>query len=151
DWLARTIDLLLAKKPQDRIQTASQLAELLEFEWALGKTVSDDVPQVCQIEARKEARRVRLMLIGIGLGFLTLGLAAGWFFGHRGPGPVAVVPSVKPVVVLNSNSGAIRTVAFNPVNDTIALAVEDGSVRLWDWPNRSIKASLEAHRGSSWA
>jgi serine/threonine protein kinase len=29
-WLADTIDQLLAKKPNDRIQTAAQLAELLE-------------------------------------------------------------------------------------------------------------------------
>lgn len=151
DWLARTIDLLLAKKPADRIQTANQLAELLEFEWALSKTGSDEVPEVCQIEAQKEARRVRLMFVGIGLGFLILGLAAGWFFGHRGPGPVAVPPSVEPAALLSSNSGAIRTVVFNPVNDTIALAVEDGTVRLWDWKTKSVKSTVEAHRGSSWA
>ena len=39
DWLAKTIDLLLAKKPADRIQTATQLAELLEFEWALNEDI----------------------------------------------------------------------------------------------------------------
>ncbi len=56
DWLAQTIDRLLAKKPADRIQSAAQLAELLDFEWALMKTSSEDVPTVCKIEPSASAR-----------------------------------------------------------------------------------------------
>lgn len=151
DWLAKTIDLLLSKKPEDRIQTAGQLAELLEFEWALSKTVSDEVPQVCQIQKRKRERRVRRLLVGIGSGFLALGLLMGWFIAHHGPAPKAVPPSIEPAVVLGSNSGAIRSVAFNPAGDTVAVAVEDGSVRLWDWATKNVKSTVDAHRGSIWA
>jgi eukaryotic-like serine/threonine-protein kinase len=152
DWLSKTIDLLLAKKPADRIQTATQLAELLEFEWALTKTSSEELPQVCQIEARKEAIRNRLIAGSIGATFLTVGLMAGWFFAHRpaAPGEVAGAP-VEPFAVLPSNAGAIRSVSFDRTDKTIAMAVEDGSIRLWDWPTQSIKSTVNAHKGSIWS
>ena len=154
DWLAKTIDLLLAKKPADRIQTASQLAELLEFEWALTKTTSEELPAVCQIELRKRLIRNRLIAGVIGATFLVIGSLGGWFFAHRdswaGRG-CRRLPLPKPLDVLMSNRGAIRSVTFDPSGNTLAVAVEDGSIRLWDWPKRSVKSAVEAHRGSIWS
>lgn len=165
DWFSSTIDRLLEKKPADRIQTAAQLAELLEFEWALMKTTSEDVPQVCQIEARKEAIRNRWIAAGIGAGFLTLGLIGGLFLASRGSSdkepaaaatsapivPTAVADSkTEPVVVLKASAGTVWSVAFDPANDLIAMAVEDGSVRLWDWRKQSVTTTLNAHRGVVW-
>jgi serine/threonine protein kinase len=58
EWLAATIDRLLAKKPADRIQTAAQLAELLDFQWALMKTSSLDRGRAGRIlPGRRLARR----------------------------------------------------------------------------------------------
>ncbi len=74
DWLALTIDRLLAKKPADRIQSAAMLAELLDFQWALMKTTSEDLPTVCKIEARRRARRNLWIAIGVGATFLAAGL-----------------------------------------------------------------------------
>ncbi|CAN5134028.1 hypothetical protein BH10PLA2_BH10PLA2_03420 [soil metagenome] len=148
-WLADTIGMLLAKKPEDRIQTANHLAELLEFEWALFKTTSDDLPTVCQVEARKRTIRNRWIAAAIGSTFLTIGLGiGGWFVAYRGFQSRQSVESVKPMETLSSNAGAVSSVAFGSAGDTIAVAAEDGSIRLWDWRARSIKTTLKAHRGT---
>jgi len=166
EWLAETIDRLLAKKPADRIQTAAHLAELLEFQWALLKTSSEDVPTICQIEARREARRNRLIALGVAAGFLTLGLIGGALlagkrggsdaaeaehaaaaadpFGDRGAGSEAIA-------VLSANAGAVWSVSFDPPSQTVAMAVEDGSVRLWDLASKSVKSTFTAHRGVVWS
>jgi WD40 repeat protein len=148
EWLADTIDMLLAKKPADRIQTANHLVELLEFEWALTRTTSDDLPTVCQVEARKRTIRNRLIATAIGTTFLSLGLLGGWIIAHRAPSAPAVPASTEPVAVLASNAGTISSVAFDPAGNTIASAVEDGSVRLWDWKANSIQSTLNVHKGT---
>ncbi len=154
EWLAETIDRLLAKKKDSRIQTAAHLAELFEFQWALMKTTSEDVPTVCQIEYEKERRRNMWIAAAIGTTFLALGLLGGIYLSGRGDGdaiPAAVASGVKPTAVLSANSGAVWSVSFDPHSDTIAMAVEDGAVRLWDWPNGAIKSTINAHRGNIWS
>jgi WD40 repeat protein len=157
EWFAGTIDRLLAKKPDDRIQSATLLAELLEFQWALLKTTSEDVPTVCKIAERKRTLRNRWIAAGVGATFLGLGLFGGWLLAHRGgpAGPSAVpaaaVSDAEPVAVLSANAGAVWSVAFDKSSDTVVMAVEDGSVRLWDLPTRSVKSTLMAHRGTIWA
>ncbi len=151
-WLADTIDQLLAKKPNDRIQTAAQLAELLEFQWALMKTSSEEIPQVCEIEQRKQKIRNRWIAAGISAAFLSIGLLAGAvFFNRGGSSGEALVSSAEPVAVLNGGSGPVWSVSFSPAGDALAMAVEDGSVRLWDVPTQSVKATLAAHRGTVWS
>ena len=151
-WLADTIDQLLAKKPGDRIQTAAQLAELLEFQWALMKTSSEEIPQVCEIEQRKQTIRNRWIAAGISAAFLGIGLLAGAvFFNRGGSSAEALVSSAEPVAVLNGGSGPVWSVSFSPTGDTLAMAVEDGSVRMWDVPTQSVKAMLAAHRGTVWS
>jgi eukaryotic-like serine/threonine-protein kinase len=148
EWLADTIDMLLAKKPEDRIQTADQLVELLEYEWALTKGTSSDLPTVCQVEAQKEAKRNRMIAAAIGATFLVLGLLGGWFIANRTPSPSVSLPSAEPVALLSANAGAVSSVAFDPTGNTIAMAVEEGTIRLWDWPTRSFKSTFSAHRGN---
>ncbi len=158
EWLAETIDRLLAKKPDDRIQTATHLAELLEFHWALMKTTSDDVPTVCVIEERKRMIRNRWIAGAIGATFLVLGLIGGKLLSNRnvatpqpGTATTAAATSTAPATaVLSANAGAIWNVAFDATGNTVAMAVEDGSVRLWDLPTKSVKATLTAHRGTVW-
>lgn len=154
EWLAETIDHLLAKKPPQRIQSATHLAELLEFEWALLKTTSEDLPTVCQVEQRKRIRRNRWIAAGVGATFLALGLLGGQFLGHRnGPADPVVeeVSSAEPVAVLSANAGAVWSVSFDRTSDTVAMAVEDGTVRLWDLPTKSVKSTTTSHRGTIWA
>ncbi|HVX12319.1 MAG TPA: serine/threonine-protein kinase [Pirellulales bacterium] len=146
-WLSDTIDRLLAKKPADRIQSAAHLAELFEYEWALMKTSSEDVPTVCQEAAKKRAARTRWIAGGVGTMFLALGLLGGKFMGRIG----GAVSSAPPAHVLSANAGTVWSVAFSPSGDTVAMAVEDGSVRLWDLRTESIKSTFDAHRGVVWA
>ncbi len=148
DWLANTIDMLLAKKPENRIQTAVHLVELLEFEYALSKTTSDDLPTVCQVEARKRRIRNRLIAAAIGTTFLGLGLFGGWLIANRKPVPLEAPPVSGPEVVPISNAGSVSSVAFDPTGNTIAAAVDDGSVRLWDLKKQSTQSTLSGHRGT---
>jgi WD40 repeat protein len=151
EWFTWTVDQLLAKKPDDRIQTAAQLAELLDFQWALMKTSSDEVPTVCEIEMRKEARRNRMIAAAIGATFLAIGLAVGMFMTNRSGLPAAAVSSAEPVAVLSANAGSIWSAAFDVPGDIVAMAVEDGTVRLWDLPSKNITSTLNAHRGTVWS
>ena len=152
DWLVYTIDRLLAKKPSDRIQTAAELVELFEFEWAMLKTSSDELPQVCAIEERKRTVRNRWIVALASVAFLLVGLVAGSFVFNRGAAaPVAETSSAQPDAVLSANSGTVWSVAFDPTSRTVAMAVEDGSVRLWDLSTKSVKSSLTAHRGIVWS
>ena len=152
-WLATTIDRLLAKKPADRIQSADHLAELFEYEWALMKTSSEDVPTVCQEEQRRRVRRNRLIAAAVGATFLVVGLLGGMFLAPRGGLTTATtaVSTAEPLAVLTANAGAVWSVAFDPTSDTVAMAVEDGSVRLWDLSTKSVKTTLDAHRGAVWS
>ena len=164
DWLAETIDRLLAKNPADRIQSADHVAELLEFQLALMKT-SEDTPMVCQIEANRIARRHRWIAASIGVGFLVVGLLGGMFLANRAaiittsqpsiaslvsPAPL-LSPSPEPLAVLSANAGTVWSVAFDPTSQTVAMGVEDGSVRLWDLRTKSVKSTFSAHRAAVWS
>ena len=150
DWLSLTIDRLLAKKPADRIPSAAQLAELLDYEWALMKTSSEDVPTVCQVEAKKRAKRNRWIAGVVGVTFLGLGLFGGTFLARDDRPIDAAVSSAEPIATLKANAGTVWSVAFDPASELVAMAVEDGSVRLWDLPTTNVKTTFEAHRGIVW-
>ena len=154
-WLAETIDDLLAKKPDDRIQSAKHLAELFEFEWALMKTTSEDVPTICQVEQKKRTTRNRWIAAGVGATFLVLGLAGGMFLANRSGGAtstgVGEEAIIEPLAILSANAGAVWAVSFDQTGKTVAMGVEDGSIRLWDLATQSVKASSVAHRGTIWS
>jgi serine/threonine protein kinase len=149
-WLAETIDDLLAKKPADRYQTANDLAEVLEYHWAHLKTSSDELPAVCQVELKRRSTRNRMMLGIIGTAVLAVGLLGGMLFSGIFSGPEEEVSSAKPIAVLSANAGTVWSLAFDPTSQTVAMGVEDGSVRLWDLPSKSVKASIDAHGGIVW-
>lgn len=164
EWLAETIDRLLAKKPEDRIQSAEHLAELLEFQLALMRT-SEDVPTVCKIEQAKQRKRNRRIATVIGAGFLTIGLLVGMLITNfprtakndttadaSGIVPPVAVPSggrssAEPLAVFGANAGTVWSVAFDQKNQIVATYVEDGSVRLWDLATKSVKSTFVAHKG----
>jgi len=151
DWLSHTIDRLLAKKPADRIPSAAQLAELFDYEWALMKTSSEDVPTVCQVAQKKRTIRNRLIAAAVGATFLAVGLLGGKFLAKSPVAPADAVSSAEPANVLSANAGTVWAVAFDPASATVAMAVEDGAVRLWDLPTSSVKTTIDAHRGVVWA
>jgi eukaryotic-like serine/threonine-protein kinase len=155
EWLSVTIDRLLAKKPADRIQSAAHLAELFEFEWALMKTNSDDVPTVCEEEQRRRVTRSRRITVAAAVTTLAVGLLGGVFLGRLGrsvaPSGPAAVSSAEPLAVLSANEGAVTSVSFSPASPMLAMAIEDGSVRLWDLSARSVRYTMSAARGGGWS
>jgi WD40 repeat protein len=148
-WLAELVDELLAKKPEDRYQSAADLAEVLDYHWTHLRTSSADLPAVCQVELAQRASRTRWILAGVGAALLAVGLIAGMVL-PRLPGWSGLA-SRKPAAVLAANSGAVWSIAFDPKSNTVAMAVEDGTLRLWDWPTQSVQATFEAHRGVVWS
>ena len=160
DWLAETIDRLLAKDPADRIQSATHVAELLEYQYAMMKTF-EDVPTVCQIEESRQRVRQRWTMGLIGSGFLTIGLLFGMLLANRSKTStsadssistlVAATPTTEPIAVLSANSGTIWSVAFDSASRMIAMGVEDGSVRLWDLQRKSVQSTFNAHRAAVWS
>ncbi|HEX4131970.1 MAG TPA: serine/threonine-protein kinase [Pirellulales bacterium] len=151
EWLSETIDRLLAKKADDRFQSAIHLAELLDFQWALMKTTSDDVPTVCVIEKRKRTIRNRWIAAIGAVVFLGIGLLAGMALVPYGTASLEAISTAEPMSVLTANAGAVWSVAFDPSSPTVAMAVEDGTVRLWDLPTRSVTETINAHRGNIWS
>src|SRR5204862_7196966 len=65
EWLAEMVDELLAKKPEDRYQSAADLAEVLDFHWTHLRTSSADMPAVCQVELKARAVRNRWIFAGV--------------------------------------------------------------------------------------
>jgi serine/threonine protein kinase len=153
EWLATMVDELLAKKPADRYQSAQDLAEVFEYLWVHQKASSEELPAVCQVELAQRKRRNQLIAVGIGTALLAVGLLVGMFFANRGTPSAAPAEksSADPISVLSANAGTVWSEAFDPRSNSLAMAVEDGSVRLWDLPTKSVKSTLQAHRGIIWA
>lgn len=157
EWFAETVDDLLAKKPADRYDSATDLAEVLEYHWAHLKTSSEELPAVCQVELRRRRVRNRVVIGAVGAALLAIGLlvgsmmSGGGFFGGRTAAvPAAAKSSAEPVAVLSANAGAVWSVSFDPKSETIATGIEDGSVRLWDLKSQAVKSTLKAHNGLVW-
>jgi WD40 repeat protein len=155
-WLADVIDRLLAKKPDDRIQTAAEVAEILQLHHAA--MVSSGTVKC--VKGANAQRRSSLTYLGVGLAagaLLTAGamLAANsiWRSGPRGPAAVAsgggdpsASPAVEPLAVLSGNTGPIWTLAHSPSKDELVVGLDDGTFRLWDLKNKSVRATQPAHR-----
>src|SRR3712207_8740185 len=48
-------------------------------------------------------------------------------------------------------SGPIWGVAFSPDGDTLAMGVDDGTVKVWDLKAGRVRATLNAHAGPVWS
>lgn len=149
EWLSQMIDELLAKKPEDRYQSAADLAEVLQYVWDQMRSSSGELPAVCKEERKRRSSRHRMIVGSLGAGLLALGLIGGMVLPRfLATGPVSSAP---PAAVLELKAGSVWSVAFEPDSDVVAMAVEDGAVRLWNWPQQTIDSTLEAHRGTIWA
>jgi tRNA A-37 threonylcarbamoyl transferase component Bud32/Tol biopolymer transport system component len=165
DWLIAVIDRLHAKKPADRYQSAAEVADVLA-----GQLI---VLQAAQPKARLSSgtsrrapilpRRRRLpwwqaVLAGVAAflllqGGLLLSDAAGLthvYNWHGGRGLAADDPGPAARATLNGNAGPIWSTALSPDGHTLAMAIDDGTVKLWDLPDDRIRTTIYAHAGPVW-
>src|SRR5262249_24836647 len=59
-------------------------------------------------------------------------------------------PSEPPLAVLRGGSGTVWGVAFSPGDRTLAMAIEDGTVKVWDLETKTVSATLTGHRAGVW-
>ncbi len=161
EWLSDAVDKLLAKNPNDRFQSAREVAELFAGKLVeMGALSPLDIPaDVCPaaylkahgrkpICWEKVGRCVAPWAGGAALGALLVALVwALW------PAPEGASAEVGPAPrhVLQGETGAVWSLAFLP-KDQIAAGLEDGTVRIWNHRTGGLVRTLEPRQeGSVWA
>ncbi|MEM9645226.1 MAG: serine/threonine-protein kinase [Planctomycetota bacterium] len=150
--LSDLIVSLLAKQPEDRPESAADLAKALaaivnEF----GPISPLQVPAVAANEVKKLSgshrrtqRRWAFASWMVGLVGVAAAVVAFLFVPGKDTG------DSFPSVVLANNPGTVWSVDFAPDGKTLAAAVEDGSVRVFDIQTQTLLKSFNAHRGIVW-
>jgi hypothetical protein len=162
DYLADLIDHLLAKRPDDRIQSAKEVVAILVPN--LVRLLHGDEKVRCPLTGRlmhgPSARLLRgrawvlapVLLLLVALGGLEVteltGLTrvnaflAGRFFR---------TPAVPVRQTLDGKAGPVWSVAFSPDGQTVALALDEGVVKLFDVDDGRVRSTLEGHEGPVWS
>jgi serine/threonine protein kinase len=156
-WLADLIAALHAKDPAHRPQSAAEVATVL------AENLSKVTPAgtTSRLRWRRPAPRRWPWVAGVAAA--VAGLFAADLAGllHLRPAMAALVgrapaPDFGPRgpaarLTLAGNAGPVWAVAFNPAGDTLAMAIDDGTVKLWDPATGRVRATLAGHRGPVWA
>jgi WD40 repeat protein len=145
EWLAGVIDRLLAKSPADRFQSAREVADLLGHARAALKTSSNVA--ICPNKRRRQIRQAGVILAAVATGALATGAAVMLWPRGSGGGQEESTP---PLAVLRGNSGSVWGMSFAPGDRGLAMAIEDGTVKLWDLETNSVRATLTGHRAAVW-
>jgi eukaryotic-like serine/threonine-protein kinase len=176
-WLEEVIDKLLEKKPDDRFQSAAEVAELLQAKYTCLAPVSAEVQAaVCSLsgvtskkslhrKGQQASWRCAAVVAAQVLTGAILGAMGMWMFGltheSRIEVPVPVVANAVPpaapstpqqqgpnaVSTMRAQTGAVWGVAVS--GDLVASALEDGQVSLWDKATGSI-SRFGVHEGPIW-
>ncbi len=170
DELIAIIDRLLAKKPEDRIQSAREVDELLSTlrthlpkdSSAVVKRTTRTLPRLQRIWWGRNGGLIAASFV-MASALLLLSeatkLTAWTVIGQRGR-PVETAHSAdtanvendpKPKLVLDAGTGPVWSVAYSPDGETLAMAVDDGSVRLWNAKTGQLKSRIEASKRPIWS
>jgi serine/threonine protein kinase len=150
EWLAAVIDRLMAKSPRDRFQSAREVADLLDLHWSALKTSSDRMP-TCPKKRRQRIRQTLMIVAAVAAGALA-SAAALWLWPGRGSkGGVHEEGSEPPLAVLRTGEGTVWSIDFSPRDRTLATAIEDGTIKLWDLDTETVKATLKGHEAGVWS
>jgi hypothetical protein len=177
-WLSDVIDRLLEKEPADRFQTATEVADIFSTELArsqvlpgLGEKVGpcgEVLSSAYTLRPRKPicwvsvSRRVLPWVGGAVFGGLLVALIPG---GGPAPGvpevvtvpvvvpvpPAAPDPGPPPLVMMPGKFGPVWAVGFAPDGQTLAVGAEDGTVRLLDPKDGSVRRTLGKMGGNVWS
>jgi WD40 repeat protein len=163
EWLVDVIDTLMAKKPDDRFQSAAEVAALLEDRLTQlpaeprTSVLASSGSRTLSRRARPRGRLLLPALAGIAVLFAGLygaevaGLTHAKEFLAGPPSAVAAEPT-PPRLNLDGHSGPVWALAYSPPEGkTLAMALDDGSVKLWELPAGNLRATLRLHEGPIWA
>lgn len=149
--LSDLIMSLMSKQPENRPESASEVARVLaSIVTEYGPMSPLQVPSVASREVKKLSgeycRSQRRWTNAAWLAAAaSIALAASMFFMWR-PDTGDSFPSV----VLADNPGTVWSVDFSNDGKTLAAAVKDGSVRIWNIDEQKLLKSFNAHRGIVW-
>jgi serine/threonine protein kinase len=167
ECLAHGIHKLLAKDPVERYQSAAEVAEMLGQWSALLQHPS--LPKVPCPEAPSSGLTLRQRVLGrpnrywltlaILPWLLMAGLAVSEYSGFTGLAGYLAGPAVRdetrpasrpPRATFDGNNGPVWSAALSPDSTTLAMAQDDGTVRLWDVASDQVRETLRNHRGPVW-
>jgi hypothetical protein len=162
-WLVDVIDRLHAKKPADRYQSAGEVAKVLLRGLMLLQHA--EAPR-CPITGRRlhglrdHAVALAPLLVGVLLAGFGIAEAGGLTHLTRSFTAGVVAPAGTPAAeesspaLLNTfrgNSGPVWSAPFSPEGKTLAMAIDDGTVKLWDAGTGGVRTTLNEHHGPVWA
>jgi serine/threonine protein kinase len=162
--LAVIIEHLLAKKPEDRVQTAREVADLLRQQ-LLKHATRPEAAASSRRSLRSLARSrstwwnrhaggIAIAIVACNLALLTselTGLTRWTVLSRRGiAAPSAALEQTPARLVLDAGTGPIWSVAYSPDGKTLAMGIDDGSVRLWDAQSGQLMSRIPAHTGPIW-
>jgi WD40 repeat protein len=156
-WLVDVIDKLHAKKPEDRYQSAADVAEKLSRALALIEHSPDHIKKckMAAAAARQAVNMGRRRFMWLALGAVVGSgstLAATALLRRRVIGaPGDEGASVAPLATLDAHVGPIWSASFAPDGQTLAMALDDGTVRLWDVQAGDVRLTIDAHKGPVWS
>lgn len=169
EWLDDLISRLLAKKAEDRVQSAADVAEILALrlpEIARAQPSPAISRPVTTGRSRAAAPRSRVRLLATSAILLFVGAAVGAIAAlvianqmhmlSRAPltGLSAnpdLKPDASPLAVLEGNAGPVWSMAFSRDGKVLAVGAENGEVKIWDVASRAVRLTLTAHRGQVWS
>ena len=170
-WLSDVIDRLLAKDPADRFQTAQEVADIFATELARSQAqpapvaavglCGQPLPSVYALRARQPVcwKAVLWRAGPLAAAAVVGGLVVGLWPADVKPTPpppeaahaAAPDPGPPPRAVLPGRAGPVWAVAFTPDAQTVAVGAEDGSVRLQDARDGSVRRTLGRMGGNVWS
>ena len=59
-------------------------------------------------------------------------------------------PRIEPIAVLSGNAGPVWSIAFTPDSETLAMSIDDGTVKLWNIAEKRVRSTIKAHPGPVW-
>jgi hypothetical protein len=169
-WLEEVIQVLHAKDPDQRFQSAAEVGELLGQHLAHLQQPAAVPRPVLRRRAggrrwphRRWALVAGAIVLAVG-GLLTLGkalklqswhpaalwarLQGGTSGGRQSPGGREVAPRLR--ANLDPGDGPAFTGAFAPGGEVLAIACDDGNLRLWHPSRGQLSAVLAGHRERMW-
>jgi hypothetical protein len=169
-WLSDVVDRLLEKKPEDRFQTAQEVADIFTAE--LARIQTGLVPEsdgLCGAGSSAYARRRHICVKSVGravlpwVGGVVVGVLGAALLmpprtipGEKPPPQAerfetAPDPGPAPLYAVAGKAGPVWSVSYTPDGHSIVVGSENGMVKFIDTGKRAFNRSFSRVSGTVWA